>query len=230
MKFSTSIAVLSATALVEAQMNVLPHSAHPKRQVGTLNTVLGQVLESLTTLNQVCNVYAGGPGGDIKSSMDQSLTTVKSATETCKKIAPIGPSEAEGFRPTAEKLTESGEKLVGILDSKVPLFEKNHICGSVLGWFGGLGENVGVLMKTVESKMPNNGSSTDEAAYKAKFGALADKLKACGAKSGNATATSNNPSGAQATHVAEEVTHSGANAMGVSAGVLVLAAAAAILL
>ncbi|KAK7996945.1 AN1-type zinc finger protein [Apiospora arundinis] len=222
MKFSTSIAVLSATALVEAQMNVLPHSAHPKRQVGTLNTVLGQVLESLTTLNQVCNVYAGGPGGDIKSGMDQSLTTVKSATETCKKIAPIGPSEAEGFRPTAEKLTESGEKLVGILDSKVPLLrEEPHL------WFC---ENVGVLMKTVESKMPNNGSSTDEAAYKAKFGALADKLKACGAKSGNATATSNNPSGAQATHVAEEVTHSGANAMGVSAGVLVLAAAAAILL
>jgi len=139
MKFFTPIVVLSATALVEAQLNALPHSSTHKRDIGTVNTVLGQVLEGLTSLNQVCQQYSGGPGGDIKSGMDSALVTVKSATETCQKSGPIPASEVAGFQPTAEKLGDSGEKLVRILDSKVPLFEKNHICGPVLGWFGGLG-------------------------------------------------------------------------------------------
>ncbi|KAK8106157.1 cell wall protein [Apiospora kogelbergensis] len=230
MKFSAPIIVLSATALVEAQLNALPHSATQKRDLSTMNTVLGQVLEGLTSLNQVCQQYSGSPGGDIKSGMDMSLTTVKTATETCQKMGPIPAGEAEGFKPTAEKLGESGEKLVSILDSKVPLFEKNHICGPVLGWFGGLGKNVGVLMKTVASKMPNNGTATETAqaaAYKTKFGVLADKLKAC---SGNATAVSANPSGAETTHKAQEVTQSGASTMSASFGVLALAAAAATML
>lgn len=85
-------------------------------------------------------------------------------------------------------------------------------------------------MKTVASKMPNNGTATETAqaaAYKTKFGVLADKLKAC---SGNATAVSANPSGAETTHKAQEVTQSGASTMSASFGVLALAAAAATML
>ncbi|KAK8091008.1 hypothetical protein PG994_000513 [Apiospora phragmitis] len=218
---------------------------------------MGQVLNGLADLQQVSTNYAGGQGGDIKSGIETTLTTVKSATGVCAKMGPVTMDEAAGFRPTAEKLVGSGDKLVVTLTSKVPLFEKNHICGPVLGWFGGLGtptpmltpssshrirkcltnpqpflsetgENVGVLMQTVATKFPTNSSANEIAAFKAKFGVLGDKLKAC---SGNMTEpTSAKPAGAQVTNPVDAVSHSGAGTMGVSAGALALAAAAAILL
>ncbi|KAK8051190.1 cell wall protein [Apiospora rasikravindrae] len=231
MKFFTPIVVLSATVAVEAQMNALPRSAHNKRDVGPLKVVMDQVLEGMAGLQQVSTNYAGGAGGDIKSGIESTLVTVKSATSECKKMGSITMSEADGFRPTAEKLTTAGDKLVVTLTSKVPLFEKNHICGPVLGWFGGLGENVGVLMQTVAAKFPSNGSATEIAAFKSKFADLGAKLDAC---SGNRTESSatgaTKPSTAEVTNKPDTVSHSGAGSMGVSAGVLALAAAAAILL
>lgn len=140
MKFFAPIVVLSATAVVEAQLGALPPSAlHHKRGMAELNVVMGQVLNGLAGLQQVSRNYAGGPGGDIKTGMDGTLVEVKSATAECKKMGKVSLSQAETFRPTAEKLTTAGDNLVVTLTSKVPLFEKNHICAPVLGWFGNLG-------------------------------------------------------------------------------------------
>ncbi|KAK7956989.1 cell wall protein [Apiospora aurea] len=231
MKFFTPIVVLSATVAVEAQMGALPRSAtNNKRDVGPLKVVMDQVLNGMATLQQVSTNYAGGPGGDIKSGIETTLETVKSATSGCSKMGPVTNSEAEGFRPTAEKLTTAGDELVVTLTSKVPLFEKNHICGPVLGWFGGLGENVGVLMQTVATKFPSNGSATEIAAFKSKFAVLGAKLDACAGNHTEPASTTNEPSVAQVTSKPETVSHSGAGSLGVSAGVLALAAAAAILL
>lgn len=140
MKFFAPIVVLSATAVVEAQLGALPPSAmHHKRDIAELNVVMGQVLNGLAGLQQVSRNYEGGRGGDIKSGMDGALVDVKHATETCKKMGKVTMAQAETFRPTAEKLTTTGDNLVVTLTSKVPLFKKNQICAPVLGWFGELG-------------------------------------------------------------------------------------------
>ncbi|KAK8128441.1 hypothetical protein PG984_009549 [Apiospora sp. TS-2023a] len=202
---------------------------HQKRDMAQLNVVMGQVLQGLSGLQQVSRNYAGGPGGDIKSGMDGALVEVKSATSECKKMGKISMSQAEGFRPTAEKLTTAGDDLVVTLTGKVPLFEKNHICAPVLGWFGDLGQNVGVLMQSVADIFPTNGSATEITAFKAKFANLGEKLKACAGnvtEPASATGTKK-PAVAEVTNKPDTVSHSGASAMGVSASVLALAVAAA---
>ncbi|KAK7928081.1 hypothetical protein PG985_005079 [Apiospora marii] len=231
MKFFAPIVVLSATAVVEAQLGSLPPSAMThKRDMGELNVVMGQVLNGLAGLQQVSRNYEGGPGGDIKSGMDGALVEVKSATQTCKKMGKVTMSQAEGFRPTAEKLTTAGDNLVVTLTSKVPLFKKNHICGPVLGWFGELGQNVGVLMQSVADVFPTNSSATEISAFKAKFANLGEQLKDCAGNATEPAATATKkPTGAEVTNQPQSVSHSGASTMGVSVLALAAAAAAALL-
>lgn len=127
-------------AAVSALQAPSTHRLAPRDLPG-LCSLLQPVLNDLGQLTVTTNSYPACGLAGLETSISIMTETLTTATQAVNYQKPLTMDEAQGFKDFAMKMSAAGNGFFTAMESKLPLFGQDHICGELVGCITNLGKS-----------------------------------------------------------------------------------------